>query len=147
MKKVICSQKAPGAIGPYSQAIEANGMIFVSGQLPIDAVTGQMAEGAEAQARQSLENIKHILGEKELNGKCGLYAQVTIEPGCSLGYHEHHNESETYYILSGQGDYDDNGTVRPVKTGDVTFTPDNHGHGLKNTGDTDLVFMALIIFD
>ena len=61
--------------------------------------------------------IKHILGEKELNGKCGLYAQVTIEPGCSLGYHEHHNESETYYILSGQGDYDDNGTVRPVKTG------------------------------
>ena len=89
--------------------------------------------------------IKHILGEKELNGKCGLYAQVTIEPGCSLGYHEHHNESETYYILSGQGDYDDNGTVRPVKAGDVTFTPDNHGHGLKNTGDTDLVFMALII--
>ena len=48
MKKVICSQKAPGAIGPYSQAIEANGMIFVSGQLPIDAATGQMAEGAEA---------------------------------------------------------------------------------------------------
>lgn len=91
--------------------------------------------------------IKHILGEKELNGKCGLYAQVTIEPGCSLGYHEHHNESETYYILSGQGDYDDNGTVRPVKAGDVTFTPDNHGHGLKNTGTTDLVFMALIIFD
>ena len=36
MKKVICSEKAPGAIGPYSQAIEANGMIFVSGQLPID---------------------------------------------------------------------------------------------------------------
>ena len=66
MKKVICSQKAPGAIGPYSQAIEANGMIFVSGQLPIDATTGQMAEGAEAQARQSLENIKHILGEAGL---------------------------------------------------------------------------------
>ena len=54
MKKVICSQKAPGAIGPYSQAIEANGMIFVSGQLPIDAATGQMAEGAEAQARSAV---------------------------------------------------------------------------------------------
>ena len=61
MKKVICSEKAPGAIGPYSQAIEANGMIFVSGQLPIDAATGKMAEGIEEQARQSLENIKHIL--------------------------------------------------------------------------------------
>ena len=45
MKKVICSPKAPGAIGPYSQAIEANGMIFVSGQLPIDAATGEMAQG------------------------------------------------------------------------------------------------------
>ena len=52
MKKVICSEKAPGAIGPYSQAIEANGMVFVSGQLPIDAATGLMAEGIEAQARQ-----------------------------------------------------------------------------------------------
>ena len=61
MKKVICSEKAPGAIGPYSQAIEANGMVFVSGQLPIDATTGVMPEGEEAQARQPLENIKHIL--------------------------------------------------------------------------------------
>ena len=41
------------------QAIEANGMVFVSGQLPIDAATGKMAEGIEEQARQSLENIKH----------------------------------------------------------------------------------------
>ena len=63
MKQAINSSKAPGAIGPYSQAIEAAGMVFVSGQLPIDAATGQMAEGAEAQARQSLENIKHLLEE------------------------------------------------------------------------------------
>lgn len=61
MKKVIVSEKAPGAIGPYSQAIETNGMVFVSGQLPIDAATGQMAVSIEEQTRQSLENIKHIL--------------------------------------------------------------------------------------
>ena len=91
--------------------------------------------------------IKHILGEKELNGKCRLYAEVTIEPGCSLGYHEHHGESETYYILSGTGNYNDHGTQRPVKAGDVTFTPDGRGHGLENAGDTDRVFMALIILD
>ena len=42
--------------------------------------------------------IKRILGEKELNGKCGLYAQVTIQPGSSLGYHEHKNESEEYNV-------------------------------------------------
>ena len=66
MKKVICSDKAPGAIGPYSQAIEANGMVFVSGQLPIDAATGLMPDGVEAQARQSLENIKAILQGADL---------------------------------------------------------------------------------
>ena len=56
-------------------------------------------------------------------------------------------ESETYYILTGEGNYDDNGRIRPVKAGDVTFTPDGCGHALTNTGDTDLVFMALIIKD
>lgn len=61
MKKVIYSEKAPAAIGPYSQAIEANGMIFVSGQLPIDAATGQMPATVEEQTRQSMDNIKHIL--------------------------------------------------------------------------------------
>ena len=59
--------------------------------------------------------IKDILEGDELKGKCGLYAQVTIEKGCSLGYHEHHGETETYYILSGEGEYDDNGVKRPVR--------------------------------
>ena len=66
MKKVISSPVAPGAIGPYSQAIEVNGMLFLSGQLPIDAATGLMAEGIEEQAKQSLSNIKHILEEAGL---------------------------------------------------------------------------------
>lgn len=67
MKKVIFSDKAPAAIGPYSQAIEANGMIFVSGQLPVDAKTGEFVPGGVLeQARQSLENIKHILTEAGL---------------------------------------------------------------------------------
>ena len=66
MKKAINSKKAPGAIGPYSQAIEAGGMVFVSGQLPINAETGEMAQGAQAQTRQSLENIKNILEEAGL---------------------------------------------------------------------------------
>lgn len=59
--------------------------------------------------------LKPILNEKQLNGKCGLYAEVTLEPGCSLGYHEHHGESETYYILSGKGIYSDNGELRMVE--------------------------------
>ena len=91
--------------------------------------------------------IKRLLNEKQLNGKCGLYAEVTLEPGCSLGYHEHHGESETYYILTGQGEYNDNGAYRPVSAGDITYTSSGKGHGLSNTGNTDLVFMALIIKD
>ena len=92
--------------------------------------------------------IKRILGEKELNRKCRMYSQVTLEPGCSLGFHMHYGESETYYILTGEGEYNDNGTSwRHVKAGDITFTPDGRGHGLANTGNTDLVFMALIIKD
>lgn len=67
--------------------------------------------------------------------------------GCEIGYHEHHNESETYYIISGQGVYNDNGTNRPVSAGDITFTPDGFGHGLDNTGTENLVLMALVILD
>ena len=91
--------------------------------------------------------MEALLNEEERAEHCRIFSQVTIHPGCELGYHEHHGESETYYILQGQGEYNDNGTYRPVKAGDITFTPDNHGHALANTGNTDLVFMALIIKD
>lgn len=91
--------------------------------------------------------IKHILNEAELNGKCKMFAEVTIPAGCSLGYHVHHNESETYYIVKGEGEYNDNGTTRTVKAGERTFTPDGCGHGIANRTVQDLVFMALIILD
>ena len=61
MKKVVSTEYAPKAIGPYSQAVEAGGLVFVSGQLPIDPATGAFPEGIEAQTRQSLTNAKAIL--------------------------------------------------------------------------------------
>ena len=61
MKTVISTEKAPGAIGPYSQAINTGSMIFVSGQLPLDPATGAFPEGIAAQTRQSLTNVKNIL--------------------------------------------------------------------------------------
>ena len=67
MKKVIFTEKAPAAIGPYSQAIEANGMVFLSGQLPVDPATGEFAPGGVAeQTAQCFENIKSILAEAGL---------------------------------------------------------------------------------
>ena len=62
MKKVIFTEKAPAAIGPYSQAIEANGMVFLSGQLPVDPATGEFVPGGVTeQTTQCFENIKSVL--------------------------------------------------------------------------------------
>ncbi len=63
MKKIIASPLAPKAVGPYSQAVETGGTLYVSGQLPIDGATGVMAEGVEAQTRRSLDNLQVILAE------------------------------------------------------------------------------------
>ena len=62
MKKAVHTEQAPAAIGPYSQAIEANGFVYASGQIPIDPATGNFVEGGiEEQARQCLTNASHIL--------------------------------------------------------------------------------------
>ena len=66
MKKTIASAKAPAAVGPYSQAVELNGTLFVSGQLPTDPATGQMPDGVEAQTRRSLDNLGYVLEEAGL---------------------------------------------------------------------------------
>lgn len=89
--------------------------------------------------------MKYLLGDKELDEKCGLYAEITLKPECSIGYHKHKGESETYYILSGEGQYNNNGVITIVRPGDVTFTQSENSHGIENIGISDLVFMALII--
>lgn len=61
MKEVIATTAAPGAIGPYSQAIKAGNLLFCSGQIPVDPATGTVPEGIKAQTAQSLANVKAIL--------------------------------------------------------------------------------------
>ena len=61
MKRIIATADAPQAIGPYSQAVEANGFAFISGQIPIVPATGQMPDGIEAQTEQVMRNIGAIL--------------------------------------------------------------------------------------
>lgn len=90
---------------------------------------------------------KHLLGKDELNDKTRMFAEITLAPGSSIGYHPHKGESETYYFLSGTGTYNDNGEVRLVAAGDVTFTPGGCAHGVENTGTDPLVFIALILRD
>ena len=77
MKKVINTDKAPQAIGPYSQAILTNGLLFISGQIPINPETGEIAEGIENQTRQVLNNMKAILEKENMTldnvVKCTVY--------------------------------------------------------------------------
>lgn len=67
MKQPIATTKAPGAIGPYSQAIDAGAFLFVSGQIPVNPATGEIPEGIAPQTAQSIANIKAILAEAGLS--------------------------------------------------------------------------------
>ena len=66
MKIVVKTDKAPGAIGPYSQGIQMGDMFFFSGQIPLDPESGAMPEGIEAQAHQALKNVKGLLESQGL---------------------------------------------------------------------------------
>ena len=78
MKKIIASPLAPKAVGPYSQAVENDGTLYVSGQLPIDSATGKMPESIEEQTRQSLTNIRHIVPRRrgESYGAAGRHSRL-----------------------------------------------------------------------
>jgi 2-iminobutanoate/2-iminopropanoate deaminase len=79
MKKLISTDKAPAAIGPYSQAIQFSGLLFVSGQIAIDPKTGEFAEGGiEAQTEQVLENLKAIIEE------AGMTLKNVLKCSCFL---------------------------------------------------------------
>lgn len=83
---------------------------------------------------------------EELYGKGRVFSVATLEPGCELGYHVHKGDGEFYYVLSGEGEYSDNGSMTVLREGDSAFCPDGEGHSIKNTGDKPLVFLALIIY-
>ncbi len=76
-----------------------------------------------------------------------LYAHIILEKDCGVGYHIHNGDGEIYYILKGKGEYNDNGTVRTVKAGDVTHTRPGEGHGITNVQAEPMEMMALILFE
>lgn len=76
MKIIIKTEKAPAAVGPYSQAVRAGDMLFISGQLGIDPASGKLAEGIENQVERALENVKAII--EEAGGDLGSIVKVTV---------------------------------------------------------------------
>lgn len=76
MKRIIKTEKAPPAVGPYSQAVRAGDMLFISGQLGIDPESGKLAEGIEKQVERALENVKAIV--EKAGGGMGSIVKVTV---------------------------------------------------------------------
>ena len=99
----------------------------------------------KAQKGKGEITIKHLLTPAELDGKCLMFAQVTIPPGAAIGVHQHTGTTETYHILQGEALYNDNGAEKTIGVGTTTFCPDGEVHGIENVGSEDLIFMALII--
>ena len=81
--------------------------------------------------------------EKEKHTR--MLAEITLEPGCSIGYHQHNNETEYYFIISGTGVVNDDGSEVAVQAGDSIVTGNGASHSIKNSGKTPLVFHAVII--
>ena len=87
-----------------------------------------------------------IGGPEELNGKGRLFSVIRVEPGCSIGFHKHEGESELFYIMKGEAQYNDNGEIKTVKAGDVTICPDGEGHGISNKGEETVELVAVILY-
>jgi mannose-6-phosphate isomerase-like protein (cupin superfamily) len=90
--------------------------------------------------------ITNLLEIDQMQGKGRLFARNLLTPGSSLGWHQHKGDSEAYYILSGEGAVDDNGSKVQVSAGDVVFTAEGESHSIENIGSEDLEFIALILF-
>ncbi|SRR5574344_2035722 len=87
-----------------------------------------------------------LLALEDFQEKGRLFKHCTLKPGCSVGEHTHKGDFEVYYILKGEGLYNDNGTMTTVKPGDVALCPAGESHMIENNGTEDLEFIALILF-
>jgi len=89
--------------------------------------------------------IKRWAADSALPPHVRLSATLVLPPGASIGPHVHEGEAELFNVMSGIGEYNDNGTVVPVKPGYVMINYDGQKHGIKNTGGEDLLVTAVII--
>ena len=100
MKKIVNTDKAPAAIGPYAQAVEIDNLVITSGQLPIDPATGAFPEGIAEQTRQSLTNVKSILAEAGLGMDKVVKTTVFLSDMNNFGA-----MNEVYATFFGEGGY------------------------------------------
>ena len=80
-----------------------------------------------------------------MHGEAKVFARVALRPGSMAPLHKHEGSFEAFYILAGKGEVNDNGVMAEVKVGDVMFTDDGESHSIRNTGETDLEYIALVV--
>ena len=90
--------------------------------------------------------ITNFATPEELNNKGRLFANITLRPGCGIGFHMHENESELFYVMKGEALYNDNGTESVVHAGDVMICPAGTGHAVANNGEADVALCAVILY-
>ena len=96
------------------------------------------------QGKGSVEFHDWLLPE-EAKGHGRVFSKVVLKPGCSIGFHQHLQEFEAYYVLSGEALVRDGEREVLLHPGDMNLCPDGGWHGVENAGETDLVLIALIM--
>ena len=100
-----------------------------------------------------VQNGKGLIHIKDLTDKEGLYghgrmfAHITVDPGCSIGFHAHQHETEFYYIIKGEAVFQDDDKEVLVHPGDICATGYGHSHGLENKTDEPVELIALIVLE
>ena len=97
--------------------------------------------------RGGKEYVQQTALSKELPANARLFSTLTLIPGASIGYHVHENETELFYFMEGCGRVQDDDQFFDVNAGDSMATTSGHGHSVENTGEHDLVILAVIIKD
>ena len=110
-----------------------------------DTVLGELKPGPFAGKGEIL--VRSLLnGPEEMYQKGRVFAHTTVYPGAAIGYHVHAKESETYYILSGEALFNDNGKTKTLYAGDFAFTGAGEGHSIEALGDAPVEMIALILY-
>lgn len=93
---------------------------------------------------EGIIEVINFFDAPDFNGMGRLYGISIIHPGCSIGQHTHTGEQEAYYILEGLANYNDNGKDVTLKPGDLSICRDGEFHAIRNDGEVDLKYIALI---
>jgi mannose-6-phosphate isomerase-like protein (cupin superfamily) len=90
--------------------------------------------------------VLRVLKDDEFHGKGRLFGKITLKPGTSIGLHQHVGDCEAFYVIAGDGLYNDNGKEVMVKAGDLLYTDNGESHSIENKGTSILELMAMILF-